>query len=62
VAFEAGQAGLTPPEKEKFKQIAQILGKRPGLSLTVHGAWSAEIDRPASRNCDCAGPWPRRWA
>ncbi len=47
VAFEAGQAGLTPPEKEKFKQIAQILGKRPGLSLTVHGAWSAEIDRPA---------------
>ena len=47
VAFEAGEAGLTPPEKEKFKQIAQILGKRPGLSLTAHGAWSAEIDRPA---------------
>ncbi len=47
VAFEAGEAGLTPPEKEKFKQIAQILKKRPGLALTVHGAWSAEIDRPA---------------
>jgi hypothetical protein len=47
VAFEAGEAGLTPPEKEKFKQIAQILGKRPGLALTVHGAWSADIDRPA---------------
>ncbi|KAF0103666.1 MAG: hypothetical protein FD187_934 [bacterium] len=47
VAFEAGEAGLTPPEKEKFKQIAQILNKRPGLALTVQGAWSAEIDRPA---------------
>ena len=47
VAFEAGDAGLTPPEKEKFKQITQILKKRPGLALTVHGAWSAEIDRPA---------------
>ncbi len=47
VVFEAGEAGLTPPEKEKFKQIAQILKKRPGLALTVHGAWSAQIDRPA---------------
>jgi len=49
VAFEAGEAGLTPPEKEKFKQIAQILAKRPGLALTVHGAWSARIDRPVMK-------------
>lgn len=49
VAFEAGEAGLTPPEKEKFKQITQILNKRPGLALTVQGAWSAEIDRPAMK-------------
>lgn len=49
VAFEAGESGLTPPEKEKFKQIAQILSKRPGLALTVHGAWSAQIDRPAMK-------------
>ena len=46
LAFEAGEASLTPPEKEKFKQIAQILNKRPGLALTVHGVWAAEIDRP----------------
>lgn len=46
IAFEAGEPGLTPPEKEKFKQIATILGKRPGLALDVHGAWSASIDRP----------------
>ena len=46
LAFEAGQDALTPPEKEKFKQIAQILGKRPGLALSIHGVWAAEIDRP----------------
>jgi len=46
VAFEAGSDALTPPEKEKFKQISQILGKRPGLALSVGGVWSAEIDRP----------------
>ena len=46
IAFEAGESQLTPPEREKFKQISQILGKRPGLALTVQGAWSAEIDRP----------------
>lgn len=49
IAFEAGEQGLTPPEKEKFNQITQILAKRPGLTLTVHGAWSAEIDRPAMK-------------
>lgn len=47
IAFEAGAARLTPPEREKFKQIAQILDKRPGLALSIRGAWSAEIDRPA---------------
>ncbi len=46
IAFEAGEHGLTPPEKEKFKQIAQILNKRPGLALSIHGVWAAEIDRP----------------
>ena len=46
IAFEAGETALTPPEREKFKSINQILGKRPGLALTVHGAWNAEIDRP----------------
>jgi hypothetical protein len=46
IAFEAGEDGLTPPEKEKLKQISTILNKRPGLALTVHPAWSAEVDRP----------------
>lgn len=46
LAFEAGESALTPPEREKFKQIAEILNKRPGLSLSVHGVWAAEVDRP----------------
>jgi len=49
IAFEAGEHGLTPPEKEKFKQIAQILNKRPGLALSIHGVWAAEIDRPVMK-------------
>lgn len=49
IAFEAGDSQLTPPEKEKFKQISQVLQKRPRLALTVHGAWSPEIDRPVLR-------------
>ncbi|MCP5277440.1 MAG: DUF748 domain-containing protein [Thiobacillus sp.] len=49
LAFEPGEAGLTPPEKEKLKQIATVLNKRPGLALTVHPAWSADIDRPVVR-------------
>jgi hypothetical protein len=46
LAFEAGESALTPPEKEKFKQISQILNKRPGLALSIHGVWAAEVDRP----------------
>ena len=49
IAFEAGEAGLTPPEKEKLKQIATVLNKRPGLALTVHPAWSGDIDRSVVR-------------
>jgi hypothetical protein len=49
VAFEAGEDALTPPEKEKFKQISQILNKRPGLALSVHGVSAAATDRPVMK-------------
>lgn len=49
IVFEAGEARLTPPEREKFRQIAQILQNRPGLSLAIQGTWSEAIDRPAMR-------------
>ena len=46
ISFEAGDAQLTPPEREKLVRLAGILVKRPGLSLTLQGAY-AESDRAA---------------
>lgn len=46
VAFEAGEATLTPPEKEKVKEISQILAKRSGLALSIRGVFAAAVDRP----------------
>jgi len=46
IAFETGVAQLTPPEREKLVKIAGALNKRPGLALSVHGAY-AEPDRLA---------------
>ena len=49
IAFEAGDAELTGPEREKLVQLAAALGKRPGLSLTVHGVF-ADADRVAMQD------------
>lgn len=46
IAFEVGEAQLTPPEREKLVRLAGALAKRPGLSLAVHGVY-AETDRVA---------------
>jgi hypothetical protein len=46
IAFEAGDAQLTGPEREKLVQLASALGKRPTLALTIHGVY-AEADRVA---------------
>lgn len=46
IAFEAGAARLTPPEREKLVRLAAMLNKRPGLALSVHGTWT-EADRLA---------------
>lgn len=46
IAFEAGDAKLKPPEREKLVRLAGALAKRPGLSLAVHGVY-AESDRAA---------------
>ena len=46
IAFEAGDAQLTPPEREKLVRLAGALGKRPNLSIEVHGVY-AEMDRAA---------------
>jgi len=44
IAFETGDAQLTPPEREKLARLAAALNQRPGLSLTLHGVY-AEGDR-----------------
>lgn len=49
IAFDAGDANLTPPEKEKVVTLAGALKKRPRLALTVHGAF-AEADRRAMQD------------
>ena len=44
VQFDPGRAELLPPEKEKLKQVADALGKRPQLKLTVRGQYSPAVD------------------
>lgn len=39
IAFEAGAAQLTPPEREKVVKLAEAMGKRPALALAVGGVW-----------------------
>ncbi|MGK5060917.1 DUF748 domain-containing protein [Janthinobacterium sp. LB3P112] len=40
IDFDAGSAVLLPPEREKLKQVAQILAKREQLTLAVPGQYS----------------------
>jgi len=40
IDFDAGSAVLLPPEREKIKQVAQILAKREQLKLAVPGQYS----------------------
>lgn len=47
VVFDAGEAELLPPEREKLKKLAQALAKRPRLSLAVHAAFDPAADRDA---------------
>ncbi len=47
IVFEAGQARLLPPERDKLKQLAQTLAKRPNLVLTASTTWNPVSDRLA---------------
>ena len=49
IAFDAGSDRLLPPEREKLKQIAQLLAKRPQLKLSVPGQYSEAADGAAMR-------------
>jgi len=47
ILFEPGRAELAPPEQEKLKNIAEALGKREQLQLTVHGGFEPGLDGTA---------------
>ncbi|MEW6513024.1 MAG: DUF748 domain-containing protein [Pseudomonadota bacterium] len=46
IVYEAGAAQLTPPEREKVAKLAEAMGKRPGLVLSVGGV-HVDADRVA---------------
>jgi hypothetical protein len=47
IDFDPGSDRLLPPEREKLKQVAQILTRRAQLKLTVPGHYSQEADSAA---------------
>jgi hypothetical protein len=49
IDFDAGSERLLPPEREKIKQLAQLLAKRPQLKLSVPGQYSEAADSAAMR-------------
>src|SRR6185436_20502038 len=47
VDFDPGSDRLLPPEREKLKQVAQVLSKRAQLKLSVPGQYSEVADGAA---------------
>lgn len=50
VGFEPGSIVLPPPEREKLKQLAEALKKRPNLRLDVQGCFNAKADGDAMKS------------
>jgi uncharacterized protein involved in outer membrane biogenesis len=50
IVFEPGSDAVQPPEREKLQKVADVLGKRAGLKLTVHGGYEAKVDGEALRS------------
>ncbi|GJJ03666.1 hypothetical protein RugamoR64_42040 [Duganella rhizosphaerae] len=49
IDFDAGSDTVLPPEREKLKQVAQILAKKAQLKLSVPGQYSEPVDGAALR-------------
>jgi hypothetical protein len=47
IEFDPGSDRLLPPEREKLKQVAQVLSKRAQLKLSVPGQYSEAADSAA---------------
>jgi hypothetical protein len=50
IAFEPGSDTVRPPERQKLARVAEVLGKRPRLKLTVRGGYEANVDGEALRS------------
>jgi len=50
IEFDPGSDRLLPPEREKLKQVAQVLSKRPQLKLSVPGQYSEAADGAALKS------------
>src|SRR6185369_13047735 len=60
IDFDAGSDKLLPPEREKLRQVAQLLVKRPQLNLSVPGPYSEAADGAALRARAVRGEIARR--
>jgi len=49
VDFDPGSDAVLPPEREKLKQVAQIMAKKPELKLSVPGLYDEAADGAALR-------------
>ncbi len=49
VVFEPGSAILAPPEQEKLRSVAKLLGERPKLALEIQGVYDEKSDGEALR-------------
>ena len=49
IAFEAGSAELSPPDREKLLKLNEAMQQRPELTLEVAGVWSETVDARALR-------------
>jgi hypothetical protein len=50
IVFEPGSDAVAPPERQKLQKVAEVLGKRERLKLTVHGGYEAKVDGEALRS------------
>jgi uncharacterized protein involved in outer membrane biogenesis len=50
IAFEPGSDTVQPPERQKLQRVAEVLGKRTRLKLTVHGGYEVKADGDALRS------------
>ncbi|MEM1411301.1 MAG: DUF748 domain-containing protein, partial [Pseudomonadota bacterium] len=47
LAFQPGEAELSPPDREQLLKLNEAMAQRPELTLDIAGTWVPELDRPA---------------